>query len=171
MNKATRVILLFVPILAIFLAVLWKTSRSEQEEEIHYHAGFIVYADGKKQDFSNVKYMHIEPCADEEKEKEESPEHEQLEKAHIHDFVGDVVHVHRKNAVWGDLFTNIKYDISGDIQGYINGEKVENFLKEPIKPYENMLIVIGDEKGINVRETVSREHILEIESKSESCGN
>lgn len=170
MNKHRHAILFLITILVISVAVVWKSQRTRSPEDVHYHAGFIVYADGKKQDFSDVQYMHIEPCADEGQE-EESPEHEQIEKAHLHDGVGDVVHVHRNGAVWGDLFTNIKYEFTGEIQGYVNGEKIDAILDTPIIPYESILIVAGDSNGVNLRETVSREHIVEVEGRSETCGS
>src|SRR4051812_30234652 len=75
-------------------------------KELHYHAGFQVYENGKQKSFADIAYMHDKPCTG--KKAEEEKEDEQIEKAHLHDLVGDVVHVHRENATWGDLFKNIK---------------------------------------------------------------
>lgn len=36
--------------------------------------------------------------------------------------------------------------------------------------YESILIVAGDNTGVDVQETISREHIIEVEGRSESCG-
>lgn len=157
-----------MPILTISLAVLWKSQYREPEEKIHYHAGFIVYVDGKKQDFSDIKYMDIEPC---NAPGHEVKEDDQVEKAHLHDGVGDVVHVHRDNAKWKDLFTNIAYKLPDDIQGYVDGAAVENILSKPITPYESVLIVAGDAKGIDLTASVSADYIREIEKKSETCGS
>lgn len=169
MNKRKFIILL-LPIVIISLAVLWKSQRSEPEEKIHYHAGFIVYVDGEKQDFSDVKYMDIEPCnAPGHEEKED----DQKEKAHLHDNVGDVVHVHRDNAIWKDLFINIQYQFPENetIQGYVDGSPVENIFNEPIVAYENVLIVAGDPKGVDLTASISADYIREIEKKSETCGS
>lgn len=140
-------------------------------KEVHFHAGFQVYVNGKLQDFSDLKYMHIDPCTT---KKNTIPEDEQEEKAHLHDFVGDVVHVHRDNAVWQDLFTNIKYKIdkTKPIEGYINGKKTEGILHKPIHPYDIMLLLIGKHGNINyyLKNSVKKNHILKIEKKSESCG-
>ena len=76
-------------------------------EGIHYHAGFKVYTDGQLEDFSQIKYMSVLACeVDEEIEYEEN---DQLEKAHLHDEVGEVVHVEAEGAKWKDLFQNINY--------------------------------------------------------------
>ena len=57
--------------------------------------------------------MHIEPCRDEEHEKEKKDAKEiQLEKAHLHDMIGDVVHVHYKGTRWKDLFANLNYKVN-----------------------------------------------------------
>ena len=39
-------------------------------------------------------------------------EDKQLEKAHLHDLIGTVAHIHRENATWRDLFKNIGYSVS-----------------------------------------------------------
>lgn len=166
MNKRKFIILL-IPILVISFAVLWKSYRSKPEEKIHYHAGFMVYVDGKREDFSDIKYMDIEPC---NAPGHEIKEDDQLEKAHLHDNIGDVVHVHRDNAKWKDLFTNIAYKLPDDVQGYVDGAPVENIFNEPITPYESVLIVAGDSKGVDLTASVSADYIREIEKKSETCG-
>lgn len=159
---------MLVPILAISLAVLWKTQRGQLKEEIHYHAGFIVYVDGKQIDFSDTKYMNIIPCA---APGQEVKEDEQIEKAHLHDNIGDVVHVEHEGSMWSDLFKNIHYDLPDSTKGYIDGVQVENILNQPITPYESVLFVTGSSDGVDTKEIISREHIEEVESKSESCGS
>lgn len=141
-------------------------------EEIHYHAGFQVYKDNILQDYSDFKYMKVEPCSLDSHE-DTSPEEEQLEKAHLHDGIGDVVHVHRKNAIWADLFTNINVEIDSDVVGYVNGEKVDDILSYPIKAYDSIVILEGKNTDIDkkLKGAVTKEHIVETEQKSESCGN
>src|SRR5690242_18124426 len=74
------------------------------EPKVHFHAGFVVFKDDKKLSFSDYKYMNVKPCMVDDKDEEEDP---QLEKAHLHDNVGDVVHSEQNGAKWKDLFTNI----------------------------------------------------------------
>ncbi|KKR71767.1 MAG: hypothetical protein UU81_C0037G0002 [Microgenomates group bacterium GW2011_GWC1_41_8] len=142
--------------------------KSENTEEVHYHAGFIVYNNNEKVDFSDLKFMHIEPCSEKEEEHEED---EQEEKAHLHDGIGNVVHVHRNNAYWRDLFTNIGYELEEPVTGYIDGALVENILDKKIQPYQSVVIFTG--KNMNVEEklndSTTREQIETAEQKTESC--
>ena len=141
-----------------------------KQEEIHYHAGFQVYVNNELQDFSDLAYMQIEPCGEDEHE-QVTEEHEQIERAHLHEGVGDVVHVHRDDAVWGDLFTNIGFPIESESRAFVNGNLVEGFLDRPIQPYESVVILSGENSEINekLKNAVTREQIEETEAKSESC--
>lgn len=146
---------------------------------IHYHAGFLVYIDGQLQDFSDQEYMEISACKI--VEQTQTPEEIQIEKAHLHDNVGNVVHVHQKGAVWGDLFKNINFNFptDGSVIGFINNKLVPNILVDKIRPNESVIIVamskkdiiVDDIKGIDLTKYVTVEHIKEVEKKSESCGN
>ena len=92
-------------IVLVLVGVLgWRLWR-EKTEDVHYHAGFRVYIDGQLQNYSDYKYMNFVPCSEHDEKK--SKEEEQIERAHLHDGVGDVVHVHKAGANWGDLFKNI----------------------------------------------------------------
>lgn len=146
--------------------------QSESDKEIHYHAGFLVYVDGTLQDFSDFQYMHIEPCETEEQENPpDEKENEQLEKAHLHDNIGNVVHVHRVNALWQDLFKNINFQIpqNKSLSGYKNGVKTDNLLNSAILPYDSVLFIIGDDKNIDKSQSVTGEYLEGIEEKTESC--
>jgi hypothetical protein len=140
-------------------------------ESIHYHAGFQVYLNDSLRDFSDLKYMHGASCV--EGPVTPAPVDDQIEKAHLHDGVGDVVHVHRAHAVWGDLFKNINYPIDSTASAYINGQPINNFLSFPIKPYDSLIIFEGINTDINskLNQEVTKAHIVEIEQKSESCGS
>lgn len=139
-------------------------------DDTHIHAGFVVYIDGVKQEYSDIKYMNLTPCSDHESVN--TPEEEQIEKAHLHDNDGDVVHVHRKGAVWGDLFTNlgISFDSSKEIAGYKDGQKITDILKKNIIPNESIVIVVGDQSKATTYTPVSEEKVIEVGKKSELCG-
>lgn len=142
-----------------------------QNESVHYHAGFKVYIDGNLQDYTNYKYMNFVPCSEHDAKK--SKEEEQIEKAHLHDNVGDVVHVHRSGAKWGDLFRNIGVELSNnmELKGYINGIENEEIMKTPIKEYTTAIFLVGNSDVKYANELVSETHIKEIEAKSELCGD
>src|SRR3989304_5982068 len=124
------------------------TSRSvNKKEQVHYHAIFQVYIDNKLINFGESKYMHVQYCTQDEKTREQQ-EDEQAEKTHLHDNVGDIVHVHRNNVTWGDLFINLKYQVPGEAVGYINSEKAGNIFTTKIKPDDRVLILIEDNTDI-----------------------
>lgn len=146
-------------------------TRSKQAGNPHFHAGFRVYADGILQDYSDLKYMHIEPCTKDAHRDEKKDGREM--KAHLHDGIGDVVHVHRNGAVWRDLFTNIHvtFPAGEPIQGYIGGKPVADILAQPISAYESVVIVVGNSAGVLTTEAVTVDHIRAAEKRSESCGS
>lgn len=113
--------------------------------------------------------MHLAPCSEEDIEHEED---EQEEKAHLHNNIGDVVHVHRLNARWKDLFTNLNYPLGTISAAFVNGQAVENVLDQPIGAYDSLVIFIGENNDIEtkVSQAVTQEHITGVENTVESCG-
>ena len=172
MSKKLILIIAAVLILAFGASQSLKSNNIKtktETKEVHYHAGFLLYIDGKLRDFSDSKYMDIEPCNDKSKPHKED---EQLEKAHLHDNIGDVVHVHRENAVWGDLFKNIRYTLpkSDEFHAFVNGIDEFNIFSRPIKAYDSAILIYGNTNNIDVDHYVTKEHIQEVEKKSETCG-
>lgn len=166
------IIPVFLLTLVWFSWVIWSKAIPHESEKVHYHAGFIVIKNNQQENFVDAKYMKIEPCRTNESNHDES-EDEQLEKAHLHDNVGDVVHVENNQGKWKDLFTNIGYDINySEAQAYINGEKVTGFENRPIKAYESLVVLLGPGNDVNkfLPLAVTKSHIQEAESKSEDCG-
>lgn len=141
------------------------------EESIHDHAGFRVYIDDTLQDYSDYKYMNFVPCTAHDEKK--SAKEEQIELAHLHDGVGDVVHVHRSGATWGDLLKNIGVVLPNEkeLRGYIEGVENAEILEAPIKAYTTAILVVGSSTASHEKETISIERIKEIEAKSELCGS
>ncbi|MBI2641014.1 hypothetical protein HYW87_00235 [Candidatus Roizmanbacteria bacterium] len=144
---------------------------SKQPKEVHIHAGFQVYVDGKRQDFLQTKYMSVKPC-EEGEHRELSKEEIQEEKAHLHENVGDVVHVHLEGATWGDLFKNIRYDFprSKPIEAFVNGQRVSNILARFIGPYDSAVIFLGKSDQRLLKSAVSKERIKKVEQSSVDCG-
>jgi hypothetical protein len=146
-------------------------------QKAHFHAGFQVYADGKLEDFTDEKYMNTTPCAlRENTSKNETPEEIQMEKAHLHDNIGNVAHSHLTGGKWKDLFQNMKYDIAskGNINGYVNGVQVNNILDANIKPYDSAVIFVGDiptESHSFLSKAVNKDVIIKAEKMSENCGS
>ncbi|MBI4137029.1 hypothetical protein HY469_03110 [Candidatus Roizmanbacteria bacterium] len=173
MKKTGLAIGIMAALIALFFynGVSSKSSNPQESdnhaEEIHYHAGFIVYEQDTPVDFTDLKYMHVEPCGVEEEHEED----EQEEKAHLHDGIGNVVHVHRNDAYWRDLFTNIQYELKEPVTGYIDGLPVEHILDQRIEPYQSIVIFSGENQQENENSTnvVTREQIEAAEKNTESC--
>lgn len=184
MSKRLLILIPLVVIISGAFALLGinyikKSQTSNPEEhankDIHYHAGFQVYVDGELMDFSENVYMHESPCTVDGEPIENAHEDEQTEKAHLHDHTGDVVHVHREDATWGDLFTNIKYDFpaSQAITVFAHGKEIENLKEYPIIPNDSIVILIGEYENPEeyVENAVTQEKIKEVEQKSETCSS
>ena len=165
-----KLLILFIMFLAA-VSLLYRQYGAKPSPEIHLHAGFQVYQNNVLQDFSDFKYMNIKPC-DEDDIAHDDPANEQNEKAHLHDKVGDVVHVHRANVVWQDLFTNLNVTINPTPSAFINGQPISDFLQTPIQAYDSLVIFEGENQAIEtkLKTAVTKDHILEVEKRSETCG-
>ena len=90
----------------------------------HYHAEFLVYKDGEKLDLNGIEHMYFAPCRVYEFGERELDE---IDRAHLHDSVGDIVHVHDDGVTWRVLLSNL--NIEGEFVGYnMSGENIEALL-------------------------------------------
>lgn len=114
--------------------------------------------------------MSIKPCAVHEHEKHEETEADML---HLHDGVGDVVHIHGPERKWKHLFTYLKLDPKKPVTAYNGATPVATPLESPITAYQSMTFFIGDEptnKDQILAAPISKEYIEKMEKKSENCG-
>lgn len=158
-------------ILGIFIGFkFFKINKNSIESEVHYHAGFLVFKDGQKVDFSGAEFMHMKPCGVDE-HKKPTPEEIQLDKAHLHGGVGDVVHVHTTGAKWGDLFENLNYPINySTVTAYINGQKIEDVKSRDLTAYDSLVLFENNADENKLTEGVTRDRIIEVENTSVECG-
>ena len=162
--------LFVITALIILLGGFFLYKKLTTPKIIHFHAGFQVYVNNVIQNYSDQKYMSLLPCG----KVYNSPQLEQQERAHLHDQVGDVVHVHRVGATWADLFKNMHVSFGNEpIVGYIRGKKVNNIMTQPIHPYDQAIILVGKHGPISnyLKNQVTIAHILKIERGAfEDCG-
>ncbi len=153
----------------VLIAANWLYSPKD-DQHVHIHAGFKIFINDVEQDYTDYKYMNFVPCTEHDEKK--SRKEEQIEKAHLHDAVGDVVHVHRPQAKWSDLFKNAKIELpeGESVKAYLDGKEVTDIMNELIVPYSSVTFVVGESKIDHSQEKVSLEHIKAVESKSELCG-
>ena len=75
----------------------------------HYHANFAVFLNGERLDLSATHYMQdIAAC------KANPDLILAVERAHMHEGIHDVVHVHHEGATWGHFFQNIGFALGDD---------------------------------------------------------
>lgn len=141
------------------------------QKAVHYHAAFRIYVDGTLQNFSDIQYMSVAPCTDTPDEHEEA----EKETVHLHDLVGDVIHVHSDGQRWRDVFTYVKLPVPATITAYNGKTPVASPLQSPIKAYQSMTFFVGSEPPEAEKQAIfasapDKEYIVKAEQKSENCG-
>ncbi len=165
------VAIIIVAIIALAGVKFYKQYTTPQKT--HYHAGFVLFINDKKIDFSNAKYMSVSPCILHGNDEDEAtPSQIQHDKAHLHDYVGDVVHIERTGAKWSDLFQNINYPIDySKATAYVNGQQLPDFQNQPILSDESIVIFLGkNDIQKDLKQAVTKQHIEQEAKKSEDCG-
>jgi hypothetical protein len=109
---------LAIGLLVGVLAVLLIRFFTYQPEQVHYHANFAVYVNGQREEFKGAQYyQEVAAC---------TAEHgftNPQQRAHMHDNINDVVHVHDHAVTWGQFFNNIGWAVSSDIIETDSGTK------------------------------------------------
>ena len=95
---------------------------------------------------------------------------EEIDRAHLHDYVGDVLHVHDDGVTWRVLLGNL--NIEGDLLGYNKeGELVEGMIDKVIAPYES--VIFSNTELENIAELVSElkgaDYVRDIEVVAVEC--
>ena len=170
-----KILFIFITSLIIMLflgsSLFFIAKKVFTPQKTHYHAGFVVFQNNKKVNFSDIKYLYLEPCTL-NKTNDTNSAAIQIEKAHLHDNIGDLVHIERTGPIWKDLFTNIHYpiDFSKTI-GYINGEQVSNYQSKPIKPFDSLVVFIGRNDLKLLTQAVTKGYMIKMAKKSTTCGD
>jgi hypothetical protein len=147
-------------ILFTIVVVIFTYKKILPEKHVHFHAGFVIYKDGKMLDFSDYKYMSPIPCTDDQ--------HTQATKdrVHLHDGVGNVVHVHANGVRWEELFKYLKFKMPTN-EAYVNGKRVDNIQAVEIHPYDSLVVLIGKQGNVNdyLKKAPSKEYIEKMEKQ------
>jgi hypothetical protein len=129
---------LYSVILVLFIFIAFFIYRVSQVavKPIHYHANFAVFKNNTQVNFTDFKYMHTAPCYTNDQQNHST---DKLDNVHLHDNIGNVVHVHIEGVTWKDLFTSLKYDVK-NLNYYLNGKKTDaKVLSQRINPYDKFL--------------------------------
>lgn len=77
-------------------------------DRVHYHANFAVYINGLRESFNDPQYYEeVAAC-------KAGTNITPADRAHMHDKVNDVVHVHDHAVTWGQFFDNLGWYIGPD---------------------------------------------------------
>ena len=171
MNKRFFSVVIFSVVILLGIGIFFTAKKLFRPQKTHYHAGFVIFQNNNKLGFSDNKYMFIEPCTLNKKD-DASDADIQIEKAHLHENVGDLVHVERTGAKWKDLFTNIHFqnDYSQTI-GFINGKQQSDYQLQLIKPYDSLVVFIGKNDPKLLSQGVTKDYITIMAKKSTTCGD
>lgn len=146
--------------------------ESEDGHDTHLHAAFHLYENDKKVDFTDTKYMHVEPCTVGDEGADHS--HDSLQdQIHLHDRNGEMIHIHHTDLTWGDFFESIDYEFDTQPTGYKKGEYIEDILEQEINNFDRVILFTGDleatEEHHNALPTL--EEIEIAAHSSEDCGS
>ena len=131
----------------------------------HYHANFAVFLNGERLDLSATHYMQdIAAC------KANPALILPVERAHMHEGIHDVVHVHHEGSTWGHFFQNIGFALGDDFfitdrgdryfaegarqpKFVLDGLRVPSVFNRVIESEDRLLISFGSESFDEILET------------------
>ena len=151
----SRAIYITVGFLFGFLVLFGIHFFTAASEDVHYHANFAFYVNGDQDEFDNFTfYEEIQACNPANGVRPES-------RAHMHEMVNHVVHVHDEGVTWGHFFANLGYTLGNDtvitndgafVDGdgaeltfILNGQRTRSIANQLIGDQDRLLINYGDE--------------------------
>ncbi len=137
------------------VAVLGIRFAAYSPERVHYHANFNVYVNGQREAFASPFYYEEEAGGSCTTDTAITPG----KRAHMHDNIGDVVHVEDHAVTWGQFFQNLGWtvndtlvqtrdkvylaDAAHPITFMINNHLVQNISTEVINDNDRLLVDFG----------------------------
>lgn len=104
-----RWVILVLGFLVGVLVILSVRYVAYSPEQVHYHANMAVYINGQREEFKDAKYyQEVAVCSSTDDIK--LPK----QRAHMHDNVNSVVHVHDHAVTWGQFFENLGWYVGPD---------------------------------------------------------
>lgn len=128
-----------------------------QDHHTHYHANFVLYINGQRDEFKNpLDYEEIQSCSVQD---ENNPRH----RVHMHQPENDAVHIHADGVTWGNFFNNLGITLGSSLiktdQGLfvdgendkkltfiLNGQEVDSVANKHINSEDTLLVSYGDPK-------------------------
>ena len=117
---------------------------------VHYHADFAIYINGEREALAGFSfYEEVSACSEESVEQPTS-------RAHLHDEVSSVIHVHDRAVTYGHFMANLGFSLSdrtletrlatyvdgqvGELRFLLNGEFVREIANRQIQSEDVLLI-------------------------------
>jgi hypothetical protein len=136
----------------IIMAIRFATYKPES---VHYHANFAVYINGQREQFKEPFYYQESSAACSTSPEAMTPP----VRAHMHDNVNDVVHIHDHAVTWGQFFQNNGWvvnprfintpkqlylaDDTNKVFFYLNGKTQANIANQVIGDRDKLLVDFG----------------------------
>lgn len=138
------------------IAITPATESDTHTGEYHAHANFAVILNGTALDFTKDEYQSIEG-------KELNPN------VHLHNKRGGVVHLHKQNSTWQELFQSLGMDVTKDcftqsntlkycakgeekLSVILNGTELTEWENLPINDVDRLLITFGNHTPVQLQE-------------------
>lgn len=113
-----RGVLLVLGVLLGALVILAVRFFTYHPEQVHYHANFAVYLNGQRDEFKGSQYyQEVAVCSS------TTGITLPAQRAHMHDNINSVVHVHDHAVTWGQFFANLGWYVGPDFIETDNGTK------------------------------------------------
>lgn len=143
------------------------TIENQPEPAFHEHADFAMYLNGERVDFSLDEFMSVTPCKVVQApfgvaiaQAHGATQDSLKDDVHLHDNIGNVVHVHAEGIDWADFFTSIGMSFTGTtfqdhlgnittndeenaFRFFVNGEEVDMIDELEIRNNDKVLISYG----------------------------
>ncbi len=117
---------------------------------VHYHANFALYVNSVRDEFKGPGfYEEVSSCHDNNSD-------DPHERAHMHNSVNDVIHVHARGVTWQQFFANLGYTLgdkvlvtgngtfsdgkAGQLKFVLNGKSVETIANAKIGDQDVLLV-------------------------------
>ncbi len=152
-----------------FFFILKNQIANSHNLDFHEHADFALFIDGERFDFSEFRYMSVEPCTVPEislvptarAHGSEFDETELDEAVHLHNNEGGTIHVHRPGVTYEDFFASLQmefhdeafedadgnlYEVNAEkeFRFIVNGEEVDTLASTEVRDLDRVLISYGD---------------------------
>jgi hypothetical protein len=173
-------------ILGALVALGIRFATYHNAKGVHYHANFGLYINGQREQLKDAFYYEEESSSCDAQEKM-TPH----ERAHMHDNVNSIIHIHDNAVTWGNFFQNIGWvvdnnlvetpqgkmylaDSSNKVSYILNGKATDNVINQVIGDQDRLLVNFGNVSSANLqneyKSVPATAHKYDISKDPASCG-